>query len=147
MVSPARRRAAVQYLVRRHGISERRACALVGQHRSTQRYRPIVPLEEAALVRAMNARAGQHPRWGYRAVWTLLRQEGRAVNQKRVERLWRLEGDRLPPRRRSGKRPQGSGENSLAQPDRPRGEPHLVVRLPEREDASQRADPHPQRSR
>jgi transposase InsO family protein len=112
MVSPARRRAAAVYLVRRHGISERRACALVGQHRSTQRYRALVPLEEATLVRAMNARAAAHPRWGYRAVWTLLRQEGWAVNRKRIERLWRLEGHRLPPRQKSGKRAQGSGENS-----------------------------------
>lgn len=112
MVSPARRRAAVLYLVRRHGISERRACALVGQHRSTQRYRALVPLEEAALVRAMNAHAAAHPRWGYRVVWTLLREEGWKVNRKRIERLWRLEGHRLPHRRRSGKRAQGSADNS-----------------------------------
>jgi len=112
MVSPARRRAAVQYLIRRHRISERRACALLGQHRSTQRYRPLVPLEEAALVRAMNACAALHPRWGYRAVWTLLRQQGWTVNRKRIERLWRLEGHRLPARRTSGKRAQGSGANS-----------------------------------
>jgi len=64
MVSPARRRAAAEYLVRKHGISERRACRLLGQHRSTQRYRALVPLEEAQLVRAMNARAMAHPRWG-----------------------------------------------------------------------------------
>ena len=75
-MSPARRRAAAVYLVRRHGISERRACRLLGQHRSTQRYRALVPLEEAQLVRAMNAPAAAHPRWGYRAVWTLLREEG-----------------------------------------------------------------------
>ncbi len=112
MVSPARRRAAAEYLVRRHGISERRACTLVGQHRSTQRYRALIPLEEAALVRAMNARAAAHPRWGYRAVWMLLRQDGWAVNRKRIERLWRLEGHRLPPRQKSGKRAQGGGENS-----------------------------------
>jgi putative transposase len=112
MVSPARRRAAVVYLVRRHGISERRACRPLGQHRSTQRYRALVPLEEAALVRAMNARAAAHPRWGYRAVWTLLREEGWRVNRKRIERLWRLEGHRLPQRPRHGKRAQGSAENS-----------------------------------
>ena len=38
MVSPSRRRDAVAYLVKRHPVSERRACQLVGQHRSTQRY-------------------------------------------------------------------------------------------------------------
>ena len=114
MVSPARRRAAVTYLVRRHAISERRACRLLGQHRSTQRYRALVPLEEAALVRKMNAHAAKHPRWGYRAVWTLLRAQGWRVNRKRIERLWQLEGHRLPPARqkRSGKRAQGTGENS-----------------------------------
>jgi transposase InsO family protein len=114
MVSPARRRAAVAYLVRRHRVSERRACRLLGQHRSTQRYRPLVAFEEAALVRAMNAHAAKHPRWGYRAVWTLLRAQGWHVNRKRIERLWHLEGHRLPPARakRSGKRAQGSGENS-----------------------------------
>jgi hypothetical protein len=108
MVSPARRRAAAEYLVHRHGISERRACALVGQHRSTQRYRPLVPPEEAALVRAMNARAAAHPRWAYRAVWTLLRQEGWAVNRKRIERRWRLEGHRLPPRPKSASAPRAA---------------------------------------
>ena len=112
MVSPARRRAAVLYLVRRHGISERRACVLLGQHRSTQRYRALVPLEEAALVRAMNAQAARHPRWGYRAIWTLLREQGWKCNRKRIERLWRLEGHRLPKRARHGKRAQGSAANS-----------------------------------
>ena len=111
-MSPARRRAAVVYLVRKHGISERRACALLGQHRSTQRYRALVPLEEAALVRAMNAHAARHPRWGYRAVWMLLREEGWRCNRKRIERLWHLEGHRLPHRKRSGKRAQGSALNS-----------------------------------
>jgi putative transposase len=87
MVSPARRRPAAEYLVCRHGISERQACTLVGQHRSTQRHRALVPLEEAALVRAMKSRAAGHPRWRYRADWTLLRQEGWGVNRKRIERL------------------------------------------------------------
>jgi hypothetical protein len=57
MVSPARRREAVAYLVRRHPVSERRACALLGQHRSTQRYRPVTPEFELKLVRRMNALA------------------------------------------------------------------------------------------
>lgn len=114
MVSPARRRDAVGYLRRRHGVSERRACRLVGQHRSTQRYRPVPPDLELRLVRRMNELAAAHPRYGYRRVWALLRQEGWEINRKRIERLWRAEGHRVPPRRTkaSGRRAQGGAHNA-----------------------------------
>ena len=63
----------------------------------------------------MNELAAEHPRWGYRMVWTLLRGEGWSINRKRVERLWRLEGHRVPPRRvmASGKKAQGVSANSI----------------------------------
>ena len=64
MVSPSRRRDAVAYLCRRHPVSERRACQLVGQHRSTQRYESQPPGFELALVARMNALADRHPRYG-----------------------------------------------------------------------------------
>ncbi len=114
MVSPARRRDAVAYLMRRHPVSERRACLLVGQHRSTQRYERVAPEYEIKLVDRMNVLAAAHPRYGYRRVCALLRTEGWAVNRKRIERLWRVEGHRVPPRRSqaSGKRAQGSAENA-----------------------------------
>lgn len=101
MVSPSRRRDAVVYLCRRHPVSERRACELVGQHRSTQRYASQPPEFELALVKRMNELAAKHPRWGYRTVWALLREEGFQVNHKRVERLWRLEGHKVPARKRA----------------------------------------------
>jgi putative transposase len=115
MVSPARRRDAVAFLVRRHKVSERRACQVVGQNRSTQRYAPIVPEEELRLVAAMNKLATKHPRWGYRRIHRLLRDDGWRVNIKRVERLWRLEGHRVPPRRTkaSGQKALGREENSI----------------------------------
>lgn len=115
MVSPARRRAAVHYLVRRHKVSERRACRVVGQHRSTQRYQLRPGDYELALVKAMNRLAAAHPRYGYRMVWALLRAEGWEVNRKRIERLWRLEGHRVPPQRskNSGKRAWGGAQNSV----------------------------------
>jgi putative transposase len=78
MVSPARRRDAVRYLVRRFPVSERRACRLLGQHRSTQRYRPLHPEYELRLVKRMNELAARHPRYGYRRVWALLRTEAPA---------------------------------------------------------------------
>ena len=76
LVSPARRRDAVAYPCRRHHISERRACRLLAQHRSTQRYVPLPNDHELRLVTRMNALADQHPRYGYRRVWALLRAEG-----------------------------------------------------------------------
>jgi len=114
MVSPARRRDAARYLQRRHRVSERRACRVVAQHRSTQRYQRLEPEYELRLVAAMNALAAAHPRWGYRKAWALLRAEGWRVNRKRIERLWRLEGHRVPPRRSqaSGKKAQGTAENA-----------------------------------
>jgi putative transposase len=115
MVSPARRRDAVRYLQRRHRVSERRACRVLGQHRSTQRYRGVSPDLEIRLVRRMNTLAERHPRYGYRRIWALLRTEGWAVNRKRIERLWRLEGHRVPPRRSvaSGKKAQGQAANAV----------------------------------
>lgn len=115
MVSPARRREAVSYLVRRHKVSQRRACQVVGQHRSTQRYERVQPEYEKKLVFAMNDLAASHPRYGYRRIWALLRTDGWEVNKKRIERLWRLEGHRVPPRRQkaSGKRAFGTDEHSI----------------------------------
>lgn len=49
----------------------------------------------------MNVLAERHPRYGYRRIWALLRAEGFPVNRKRIERLWRLEGHRVPPQRKS----------------------------------------------
>lgn len=113
MVSPSRRRDAVGHLRRRFGVSERRACNLVGQHRSTQRYTPASPEFEQRLIARMNELAVEHPRYGYRRIWALLRGEGFEVNRKRIERLWRLEGHRVPPHRPSRqKKALGSSQNS-----------------------------------
>jgi transposase InsO family protein len=101
MVSPSRRRDAVTYLCRRHPVSERRACQLLDQHRSTQRYVPEPPFLEQRLVERMNELAERHPRYGYRRIWALLRSEGFQINRKRIERLWRLEGHKVPAQRKS----------------------------------------------
>jgi transposase InsO family protein len=87
----------------------------VGQHRSTQRYRRLPAEYELRLVGRMNELAALYPRWGYRRVWALLREEGWRVNRKRIERLWRLEGHRVPPRRAraSGKKALGAAEKAI----------------------------------
>jgi transposase InsO family protein len=82
----------------RDAVSERRACQVLGQPRSTQRRDAHVPDGEPALVRRMVELATEYGRYGYRRVTALLRAEGFAVNHKRVERLWRREGLKVPAR-------------------------------------------------
>jgi putative transposase len=97
MVTPERRRRAVVVLCDRFGVSERRACRVVGQHRSTQR-RPCRPrpAEEDKLRRRLRDIARAHPRWGWKMAHRLLRREGWRINRKRTRRLWREEGLRRP---------------------------------------------------
>ena len=78
------------------GISERRACAVAGQHRSTQRKRPRGRDDEEALTAAIIRLASQYGRYGYRRITALLRTEGWHVNAKRVQRIWRREGLKVP---------------------------------------------------
>jgi transposase InsO family protein len=79
-------------------VSQRRACQVLGQCRSTQRRTPTLPDDEPRLVARMVGLACEYGRYGYRRVAALLRAEGFAVNHKRVERLWRREGLRVPAR-------------------------------------------------
>ena len=67
-----------------HGMSERQACRLVGQHRSTQRRPAEVPSDEPALIRDMRSLSGRFPRYGYRRVHRCSRGWAGAVNAKRV---------------------------------------------------------------
>ena len=85
-------------------VSERRACKVVGQSRSTQRYAVRERDDERPLVQRMHALVRRHPRYGYRRVWALLRSEGFRVNVKRVYRLWRKEGFRVPRKQRKKRR-------------------------------------------
>jgi putative transposase len=84
----------------RLGLSERRACRVAGQHRSTQRYEPTLAPDAAALRRRLREISEEKPRWGYRRSHARLLEEGWSVNRKRVQRLWREEGLRVPRRRR-----------------------------------------------
>jgi len=77
-------------------VSERRACQVLSQPRSTQRRAPYVPDDEPALVARIIALATEYGRYGYRRVTGLLHNEGFVVNHKRVERLWRHAGLKVP---------------------------------------------------
>ena len=74
----------------------RRACAVVSQHRSTQRKMPRGRDDEEALTAAIIRLASQYGRYGYRRITALLRAEGWHVNAKRVQRIWRREGLKVP---------------------------------------------------
>lgn len=102
------------HLVRKFKVSERRACQVVGQHRSSNRYVATAPDFEAKLVARMTALAEQHPRWGYRMVHGLLVEEGWTVNAKRIHRLWRQEGLQVPPRRLKSTGQKAVGDASFS---------------------------------
>jgi len=77
-------------------MSERRACHVLGQPRSSQRYRLRVADDENALTADIIRLAGRYGRYGYRRITAMLRIEGWHVNHKRVERIWRREGLKVP---------------------------------------------------
>ena len=79
-------------------VSERRVCRVLGQHRSTQRKVPCGADDEEALTDDIVALARQYGRYGYRRVTALLHAAGWSVNHKRVERIWRREGLKVPQR-------------------------------------------------
>ena len=69
-------------------VSERRACRVLGQVRSTQRRKRAISDEEARLRVRIVELAEEYGRYGYRRITALLRAEGWQVNHKRVERIW-----------------------------------------------------------
>ncbi len=93
----------------RFGVSQRRGCAVVGQHRSTQRLcAPDMGDDEAELRRWLREFAKRRPRWGWRRAWKERRRLGHSENKKKIRRLWRAEGLRVPQRKRN-KRLTGVG--------------------------------------
>ena len=116
MSAPARRGAA-RALQARFGVSERRACRVVGLRRSTLRYRARGRDDEPDLRHRLRELAAERRRFGYRRLHVLLRREGHAVNHKRVERLYRAEG--LTVRRRGRKRLAAVTRVAIARPGGP----------------------------
>lgn len=115
-MSPEQRRTAIEAVRRSLGldrVSERRACQVLGQSRSTQRYVKHPPAEEAKLLAQMRRLARRHPRWGSPRIYEALRARGWSVNHKRVERLRREEGMQVPKKQQKKRRlTLGGSENS-----------------------------------
>ena len=85
-------------------ISQRRACQVISQPRATQRYKRVIKNDEVVLVKRMIELTKQYGRYGYRRVTALLQSEGFRVNHKRIERLWRREGLKVPQKQPKRKR-------------------------------------------
>ena len=85
MVTPNRRRVVVNDLIDVFGVSQRRACRVVGQHRSVQRHQPKpAPDDEAQVREWLRAFSRRRPRWGWRRAHTGLVKAGYVNNKKRV---------------------------------------------------------------
>jgi transposase InsO family protein len=116
VVTAAQRRQLARHLQEALGVSERRACRVPGQPRSTQRQVPLPQEEEGRLVRRILDLVRPHPRYGYRRIWALLRREGWHVNRKRVFRLWRQQGLKVPRRQREKRRLGSSANRCVRRP-------------------------------
>ena len=82
-------------------VSQRRACKILKQPRSTQRYEAKgASCDEKRLLGRIHELVRRHPRYGYRRIWALLRREGWRVNRKRIYRPWRQEGLKVPQKQR-----------------------------------------------
>ena len=93
---------------------------MLGQHRSTRRKAPTRPDDGAALRDEIIAPAKLYGRYGYRRVAALLRVAGWCANHKRVERIWRREGLRVPPRQpKRGRLWLDDGSCVRLRPERP----------------------------
>src|ERR1700752_2631422 len=77
-------------------VSERRACAALGQHRSTQRKVPRGREDEERLTADTIALPRQYGAYDYRKIAELMEQAGWLVNDKRVERIWRHDKSQSP---------------------------------------------------
>ena len=94
---------AVEHVQIELGVSERRACRVLGQARAVQRHTPVVRDDEDRLTGRIVELAAVYGRYGTPRINAMLRREGWRVNHTRVERIWRQEGLKVPkkqPKRR-----------------------------------------------
>ena len=105
------RRDAVTKLQEKFSVSERRACSVLDQPRSSQRFEGKPKDEDARLTRRILELVRQRPRWGYRRIGQLLKREGESLNMKRMYRLWKSAGLKVPRKRRK-KRAAGQKQNA-----------------------------------
>jgi putative transposase len=86
----------VEHVRQQLDVTERRVCRVIDQPRSTQRHLSLVREDEQRLRSEIVRLASRYGRYGYRRVTALLKRDGWRVNHKRVERIWRQEGLKVP---------------------------------------------------
>ncbi len=116
MVTPGARREAAAHLCGVHGVSQRRACAVLAVDRSSVRYRSLRP-DDADLREAMKKVAGERRRFGYRRIHLMLERQGIRMNQKKLRRLYREE--KLQVRKRGGRKRALGTRRPMLLPSRP----------------------------
>ena len=113
-MSPERRRRTLEVVRRRLGpkqVSQRRLCRVLGQSRSTQRYRRRKPDDDRRLIDELRRWCEWHPRFGSERVHRMLLGTGWRVNFKRVHRLWKQEHFQVPGKQRKRRRLPGHSAN------------------------------------
>lgn len=110
-MSPVHRRDAVKTLQDSYPVSERRACKVIGQNRSTQRYKARDRRDDQLLITAIHRLVNNHPRRGCRFITACLKREGWRMNYKKVHRIWKEEGFKVPRKQRK-KRAVGTFSNA-----------------------------------
>ncbi len=110
-MSSSRKRTAVEKAQQQFEVSERRACTTIDQPRSTQRYTARVREDEPKLIKCILELVRKYPRYGYRFITAKLQQAGWAINAKRVYRIWRREGLKVPQKKRKKQR-LGTSKNA-----------------------------------
>jgi putative transposase len=116
MVTPAAMREAIAHLRAVHGVSERRACFVLGADRTSVRYRSRRP-DDVEIRERLRALSRERRRFGYRRLHLLLNREGIEMNQKKFRRLYREE--KLQVRRRGGRKRALGTRAPLSRPDGP----------------------------
>ncbi|MBL4897957.1 MAG: IS3 family transposase [Erythrobacter sp.] len=116
MVTPGAKREAVAHAREQHGLSERRACSLVGVSRRVIRYEPTRP-DDGALRQRLRELAAERRRFGYCRLGYLLAREGMRPNHKKLLRIYREEGLRV--RRRGGRKRALGTRRPMVLPDGP----------------------------
>ena len=86
----------IRHVTQSLSVSERRACKVLEQARATQRRNLSSPSDEKQLTDDIIALATKYGRYGYRRITAMLKDKGWQVNHKRVERIWRKEGLKVP---------------------------------------------------
>lgn len=113
----------MQTLQRKFSVSERRACEVLDQPRSSQRYAGRPQDEDQRLTKKILELVRQRPRFGYRRIGALLRRDGEVINDKRMYRLWKAAGLKVPRKRR---KMRATGEKKNACHVAPAGFAHDV---------------------